>query len=101
MKAVGVDTMSCMGLVTDSTKCRRALKQHFETGDDERITATADKRACRKDGSSSIRSESRHRCDVCNKNGHSTPALSDAVRAQQDINKIIFKNIRMFTHGHL
>ena len=55
----------------DRTKWRSALKQHLKTGEDKLMAAAADKRARRKEGSSSIRPETTHRCDVCNKDCHS------------------------------
>ena len=57
MKAVDIDTMSFEGLAADRTKWRSALKQHLETGEDKLMAAAADKRARRKEGSSSIRPE--------------------------------------------
>ena len=71
MKAVDIDTISCEGLAADRTNWRSALKQHLETGDEKLMAAAADKRARRKEGSSSIRPETTHRCDVCNKDCHS------------------------------
>ena len=58
MKAVDIDTMSPGALqLSDRTKWRSALKQHLKTGEDKLMTAAADKRARRKEGSSSIRPE--------------------------------------------
>ena len=71
MKDVDIDTMSWEGLAADRTKRRSALKQHLKTGEDKLKAAVADKRARRKEGSSSIRPETTHRCDVCNKDCHS------------------------------
>ena len=71
MNAVEIDTMSWGGLAADRTNWRSALKQHLKTGEDKRMAATADKRAHIKEGSSSIRPETTHRCDVCNKDCHS------------------------------
>ena len=67
MEAVDIDTMSWEALASDRTKWRSALKQHLKTGEDKLMAAAADKRACRKEGSSSIRPETTHRCDVCKK----------------------------------
>ena len=55
MKAVDIDTMLWEDLAADRTKWRSALKQHLKTGED--MNAAADKRARRKEGSSSIRPE--------------------------------------------
>ena len=66
MKAVDIDTMSWEGLAADRTKWRSALKQHLKL-----MAAAADKRARRKEGSNSIRPETTHRCDVCNKDCNS------------------------------
>ena len=71
MKAVDIDTMSWEGLAADRTEWRSALKQHLETGEEKLMAAAADKRARRKEGSSSIRPETTHICDVCNKDCHS------------------------------
>ena len=72
MKAIDIDTISWEGLAADRTKWwRSALKQHLKTGDEKLMAAAADKRARRKEGSSSIRHETTHRCDVCNKDCHS------------------------------
>ena len=67
IEAADIDTMSWEGLAADRTKWRSALKQHIETGEEKLMAAAADKRAPRKEGSSSIRLETTHRCDVCNK----------------------------------
>ena len=64
-------TITWEGLAADRTKWRSALKQHLNTGDDKLMAAAADKRARRKEGSSSIRPETINRCDVCNKDCHS------------------------------
>ena len=71
MKAVDIDTMSWEGLASDRTKWRSALIQHLKTGEDKLKAAAAGKRARRKEGSSSIRPETTHRCDVCIKDCHS------------------------------
>ena len=71
MKAVDVDTMSWEGLAADRAKWRSALKQHLNTGGDKLMAAAAGKRARRKEGSSSIRPGTTHRCDVCNTDCHS------------------------------
>ena len=71
MKAVDIDTMSWEGLASDRTKWRSALKQHLKTGEDKVMAAAADTLARRKEGSSSIRQETTHICDVCNKDCHS------------------------------
>ena len=71
MKAVDIEPMSWEGLATDRTKWSGALKQHLMTGEDKLMAAAADKRARRKEGSNSIRPETTHRCDVCNKDCHS------------------------------
>ena len=55
IKAVDIDTMSWEGLAVDPTKWRSALKQHLKTGEDKLMAAAEDKRARRKEGSSSIR----------------------------------------------
>ena len=71
VKAVDIDTMSWEGLAADRTKWMNALKQHLNTGEEKLMVAAADKRARRKEGSSSIRPETTRRCDVCNKDCHS------------------------------
>ena len=75
MKAVDIDTMSLEGLAADRMEWRSALKQHLETDEDKLMAAAADKRARRKEGRSSIRPETTHRCDVCNKYCHSRIGL--------------------------
>ena len=75
MKAVDIDTMSWEGLAADRTEWRSALKQHLETGEEKLMAAAADKRAGRKERSSSIRPETTHRCGVCNKDCHSRIGL--------------------------
>ena len=90
MKAVDIDTMSGEGLAADRTEWRSALKQHIETGKEKLMAAAADKRARRKAGSSSIRPETTHICDVCNKDCHSRIGLFSHKRRcsnQQKINK--------------
>ena len=57
MNAVDIDTMSWEGLAADRTEWRSALKQHLETGEEKLMAASADKRARRKEDSSSIRPE--------------------------------------------
>ena len=96
MKAVDIDTMSWEGLAADHTKWRSALKQHLKTGEDKLMAAAAEKRARRKEGSSSILPVTTHRCDACNKDCHSNikvfSAISDAATTQPEINKIKNKN---------
>ena len=68
MKAVDIDTiMSWEGLAADHTKWRSVLEQRAKTWEDNLMTAAADKRARRKEGSSSIRPETAHRCGIYNK----------------------------------
>ena len=105
MKAVDIDTMSWEGLAADRTEWRSALKQHLKTGEEKRLAAAADKRARRKEDSSSIRPETTYRCDVYNT---AIPtlvfsAISDAATTQQDINKIktTKKPLGCIIHGHL
>ena len=74
-RAVDIDTMSWEGFAADRTEWRSALKQHLETGEKKLMAAAADKRARRKEGSSPIRPETTHRCDVCNKDCHSRIGL--------------------------
>ena len=71
MTAVDIDTMSWEGLAPDRTKWRSALKQHLKTGEYKLVAAAAEKQARIKEGSNSIRQETTHRCDVCNKDCHS------------------------------
>ena len=71
MKAISINTMSWEGLAADRTGWRSALKQHLKTGEDKLMTAAADKRARRKEGSSSIRPTTTHICVICNKDCHS------------------------------
>ena len=75
MKAVDIDTMSWEALAADRTNWRIALKQHLKTGVYKLMAAAADKRARRKEGSSSIQPETTHRCDVSNKDCHSNIGL--------------------------
>ena len=63
------------GFAADRTEWRSPLKQHLETEEEKLMAAAADKRARRKQGSSSIRPETTHRCDVCNKDCHSRIGL--------------------------
>ena len=71
MKAVDIETMSWKGLEADSTNWRSALKLQLKTGENRLMTAAVDKRARRKEGSSSIRPETTHRCVICEKDCHS------------------------------
>ena len=80
MKAVDIDTLSWEGLAADRTEWRSALKHHLETGEEKLMAAAADKRARRKEDSSSIRPKTTHRCDVCNKDCHSRIGLSSHKR---------------------
>ena len=97
MKVVDIDTMSWEGLAADRTKWMSTLKQHLKTEEDKLMTTTADKRARRKDGSSSIRLESTLCLDVMSATKTATPArvcsaTSDAATAQQDINTLSAKD---------
>ena len=67
--------MSWEGLAADRTKWRSALKQHLKTGEDELMAAAEDNRVRRNEGSSSIRPETTHICDVCNKTAMRTGNL--------------------------
>ena len=85
MKAVDIDTMSLERIAADRTK----LKQHdLKTGEDKLLTAALDKRACRKEGSNSIRPETTHRCDVCNKDSHPHCSLQPQVTLLQPSKKL-------------
>ena len=102
MKAVDIDTMSWEGLAADRTGWRSALKQHLKTGEDKLMTAAADKRARRKEGSSCIRPETTH---VLPATKTATPtlvfsAISDAVTTQQQINKVKKQTLGCIIHGH-
>ena len=55
-----IDIMPWEGLAADRTKWRSALKQHLKTGEEKLMAAAADKRAHRKEGSSSIRPGTTH-----------------------------------------
>ena len=68
---LSASTLCWEGLAADRTGWRSALKQHLKTGEDKLMTAAADKRARRKEGSSSIRPTTTHICVICNKNCHS------------------------------
>ena len=81
MKAVDIDPMSWEGHAADRTKWRSALQQHLKTGEDKLMAAAADKRAHRKEGTSSIRPETTHICDVCNKDCHSHIGLFSRKRS--------------------
>ena len=102
MKAVDNDTMFWEDLAADRTKWRSALKQHLKTGEDKLMAAAVDKRARRKEVSSSIRPETTHRCDVCNKDCHSHIGLfSHKRRCYNPARNLIkfktkTKNIRMY-----
>ena len=100
MKAVDIDTISWEGLAADRTKWRSALKQQPETGEDKLMTAAADKRARRKEGSSS--SDPKPHIGVLSATKIATPtlgfsAINDAATTQREINKIKNKSkyIRM------
>ena len=91
MKAVDIDTMSWEGLAADRTEWRSALKQHLETGEEKLMAAAADKRARRKEGSSSI--HPKPHIDVMSAiktviHALVFSAISDAAATQQEINKI-------------
>ena len=105
MKAIDIDTMSWEGIAADRTTWRSALKQHVKTGEDKLMTAAADKRARRKEGSSSIRPETAHICVTCNKDCHSHIGLfshiSDDATTKQGINTIKTKALGCIIHGHL
>ena len=105
VKAVGIDTKSWEGLAAYRTGWRSALKQHLKTGEDKLMTAAVDKRARRKEGSSSIRPTTTHTY-VLSATKTATPtlvfsAISDAVTTQQQINKIKKQTLGYIIHGHL
>ena len=105
MKAVGIDTMSWEGLAADRTGWRSALKQHLKTGEDKLMTAAADKRARRKEGSIAPSDPQPHTY-VLSATKTATPtlvfsAISDAVTTQQQINKIKKQTLGCIIHGHL
>ena len=94
MKDVDIDTMSWKGLAADRTKWRSALKEHLKTGDEKLMAAPADKRAHRKEGSSS---NPQLHIDVMS----AIPtlvflAISDAATTGKKLIKIRKKNIRMY-----
>ena len=95
-------TLSWEGLAADRTGWRSALKQRLKTGEDKLMTAAADKRARRKEDSSSFRPETTHICVTCNKDCHSHfSAIGDAATTQQQINKIKKQTLGCIIHGHL
>ena len=95
-------TLSWEGLAADRTGWRSALMQHLKTGEDKLMTAAADKRARRKEGSSSIRPDTTHICVTCNKDCHSHfSVIGDAATTQQQINKIKKQTLGCIIHGHL
>ena len=104
MKAVDIETMSWVGFAADRTKWRNALKQHLKTGEDKLMAAAADKRARRKEDSSSIRPETTHTRDVCKTlrlpfpHWSFQPAISDAATTQPEINKLKTKNKNVSIH---
>ena len=55
MKAADFDTVSWEGIAAGRSKWSSALRQNIKTWGTKRMTAAADKRARRKDGSNSIR----------------------------------------------
>ena len=69
IKAVDIDTMSWEGIAADRTGWRSVMKQHLKT----KMTAGADKRARRKEGSGSIRPETTR--VICDKDCHSRIGL--------------------------
>ena len=96
-----MDTMDIMfweDIAAYHTKWRSALKEHLKTGEDKLMTAVVDTRACRKEGSDSIRPETKHRCDFCNKDCHSRIGLFSHKRHCYSLasKKIKNKNIRMY-----
>ena len=99
MKAVDIDIMSWVGLAANRTKWMGALKQHIKTGEDKLMTAAADKRARRKEGSSSIRPETTHVMSAINT---AIPALvlpsATLLQTSQKLIKLKTKNknIRMY-----
>ena len=104
MKAVDIDTMSWEGLAADRTNWKSALKQHLKTGEDKLMTAAADKRARRKEGSSSIRPETTHRCVICDKDCNSHVGLFSHKRRCKKLIKFKTKTNTLgctIIHGHL
>ena len=81
------------GLAADRTKWRRALRQYLKTGEDELMTAAAEKRARRKEGSNFIRPYTILR---------SLPPQATLLQPSKKVIQLKKKHtLGCITHGHL
>ncbi|GCC35901.1 hypothetical protein chiPu_0014390 [Chiloscyllium punctatum] len=67
MKVLDIVTESWQGLAANHTRWRSTLNQHLKTGEEKLLSAAADKGAHRKEGSSSSRSTTTYRGDLCDR----------------------------------
>ena len=65
MKALDTNTATWEDTAADRATWRSTLKQHPKTGEEKVMNATADKRAFRKERSTSDKPETMYKCDLC------------------------------------
>ena len=65
MKALDINTATWEDTAADRATWRNTLKQHLKTGKEKLMNATADKRAFRKERSTSDKPETTYKCELC------------------------------------
>ena len=75
MRALGIDTESWEELADDRSGWRSTLNKHLKSGEEKLMNEAVDKRARRKERINSIRPETTHRCDLCDRDCHSRIGL--------------------------
>ena len=71
MKALDINTATWEDTAADRATWRSTLKQHLKTGEEKLMNATADKRALRKERSTSEKPETKYKCDLCGRDCYS------------------------------
>ena len=71
MKALDINTATWDDTAADRATWRSTLKQHLKTGEEKLMNATADKRALRKERSTSDKPETTYKCDLCGRDCYS------------------------------
>ncbi|GCC43826.1 hypothetical protein chiPu_0027768 [Chiloscyllium punctatum] len=84
-------------LAADCMRWRSTLNQHLKTGEKKPMSAAADKRARKKECSSSSRSVTTYRCDLCDRDCHSSIGLFS--HKQSCFRETESSNNKNATHG--
>ena len=80
MKALDINTATWEDTAADRATWRSTLRQHMKTGEEKLMNATADKRALRKERSTSDKPETTYKCELCGRDCYSHTGLNSHKR---------------------